>query len=197
MISGTALAADGDGPAPVLAVPPFLGQMPAKNDAKPVSITAQAPTPSIASPASPGDVNSITQVAVKQGVLSCAARLNQVTNFLTASSYSAAYVFTPTSPADQHLATLSMEIQGKEGPSAYASVSVAPNQASGCDAVYDAVAYWPQNCDVVASKVLNGFTKNKILQQDITIYESNAGTTRLFLMKAGQGCVSIKKEMVQ
>ncbi|PKN51104.1 MAG: hypothetical protein CVU55_13285 [Deltaproteobacteria bacterium HGW-Deltaproteobacteria-13] len=141
-------------------------------------------------------VNNITQTAVTAGALSCASRINQVANFLTAGSQNVGVLMflTPNHP-DKQLFSVSMEIPLADA-SAYASASFAPNQANGCGGMYETVSYWPQKCTELAG---NNFGTLKIigtLSKDITVL--NGGElTKIFLMPAGKGCVSIKKEMIR
>jgi hypothetical protein len=155
-------------------------------------LAADAP----AQPVAGSGVNSITQAAVSSGVLACASRINQVTQFISSGNLSGAVLFDVPGQPDQRLASVSMEVSPKEGPAAYASASFAPNQANGCGAVYEAVVYWPQSCETVASKQFSGAKKGRVLHKSILTLETNA-SARIFLMPAGSGCVSIKKELVQ
>ena len=141
-------------------------------------------------------VNGITQAAVAKGVLNCAARINQVTQFLSAGLPFGAMLFALPGQPDQRVNSVSLEMTQKDGTPAYGSASFAPNQANGCGAVYEAVAYWPQACDVVAAKQFAGMSKVRQLQKSITMLAAKSGAT-VFLMPAGPaGCVSIKKELV-
>ncbi|MCX5849050.1 MAG: hypothetical protein NTW65_06335 [Deltaproteobacteria bacterium] len=140
--------------------------------------------------------NSITQDAVKNGVRTCAARMNQVTNFLTAGAKDVGYMmfFSKNNP-DQQMTSVSMEIPLKEASSAYASASVVPGQANYCGGMYETVAYWPQKCAEVAEKQFGKFKKAGALSKNIGVRDG--GSTKVFLMPAGTGCVSIKKEIVR
>lgn len=141
-------------------------------------------------------VNGITQAAVAKGVLSCAARINQVTQFVAGGLPFGAMLFAIPGQPDQRLNSVSLEMLQKDGASAYASASFAPNQANGCGAVYEAVAYWPDACSVVATKRFAGMSRVRALHKSITMLAANGGAT-VFLMPAGPaGCVSIKKELV-
>lgn len=140
--------------------------------------------------------NGITQAAMKAGVNSCAGRINQVTNFLiTGSTGAGATVFLPNDNPDRQLFSASIEIPLKDN-TAYASVSFAPNQASGCNGMYETVVYWPQNCTQVAEKQFSAFQKTNALSKNIAVRESGT-TVKIFLMPAGTGCVSIKKELIR
>ncbi len=143
---------------------------------------------------SPSPTNALTQAAVQQGVLNCASRINQVTSFLGFTPQAGAVLMTPPNAQDQRLIPLAMEIP-TEGGSAYVSVHLAPNQANGCGAAYDAVVYWPQKCDAVAGKQFATLKKIGQMKKDITVLDGGLAT-KVFLMPAGNGCVSIKKEVV-
>jgi len=138
--------------------------------------------------------NAVTQAAVQQGALNCAARINQVTNFLGFSSQAGAMLMMPASQPDQRLLPLAMEVPTASG-SAYVSATFAPNQANGCGAAYDAVVFWPQKCEAVAAKQFANLKRIGQLKTSITVLDGGV-TTKVFLMPAGSGCVSIKKEVV-
>ena len=162
----------------------------------PLAIAQDQPT---AAPAQPqaANINKITQAADKSGVKACTGRINQVANFLTAGTpgFGAMLLLPPNNP-DQQLVSVSMEIPIKGASSAYASASFAPNQANGCGGMYETVVYWPQKCDVVANKNFGALKKIGALYK--TIYVRDGGvSTKIFLIPAGTGCVSIKKEVIQ
>jgi hypothetical protein len=166
-----------------------------------ISIASAAePTPSSApSPvqAVNPSVHAVTQAAVKAGVLSCASRINQVTNFLAAGSQgTGASLYVPAVDPDRKMISVSLEIQNANMTSAYASASFAPNQANGCGAIYEAVAYWNMKCGDVAAKQFAGLKKIGAMNKEITILDGGP-ELRVFLMPAGGGCISIKNEAVQ
>ena len=142
----------------------------------------------------PAVVNAVTQTAVSAGVLVCAGRINQVSTFLGYTPQAGALLMTPPAQPDQRLIPLAMEVPNKPG-AAYVSASFAPNQANGCGATYDAVVYWPDKCDAVAAKQFAGLKKIGQLKTAIDVLDGGVAT-KVFLMPAGSGCVSIKKEVV-
>lgn len=171
----------------------------AKEKPKTAATPTPTPPPAAAVQAVNPQVNGITQAAVQAGVLSCTSRINQVANFLAAGTQQSAVnalMFMPANNPDQHLISFSMEIPAKENASAYTSASFAPNQANGCGGMYEAIVYWPQSCKDLAEqtygnlKKINGFSKN------MTVLDGGMAT-RIFLLPAGAGCVSIKKEVIQ
>ena len=143
----------------------------------------------------PADANPLTKAFAGKGVTSCAARINQVTNFLGSGGTTGAFLFIPSQKVNQQLVSASMEVVDKDKKSAYMSASFASNQANGCGAVYDAIAWWPNKCEEVASSQFNGKKSIGNLKQSIGVLDLGP-TTRVFLMPAGDGCISIKKEVV-
>lgn len=142
------------------------------------------------------NINKITELADKSGVKYCAGRINQVSNFLTGGVQGAgAMLFLPPNNPDQQLVSVSMEIPIKDASAAYASASFAPNQANGCGGMYETVVYWPQKCDMVASKNFGALKQIGVLSKTIIVKDGGV-TTKIFLMPAGKGCVAIKKELV-
>jgi hypothetical protein len=150
-----------------------------------------------AAPVQGATVNPIAQAAVKAGVLSCISRINQVCNFLTTGAQKFGVCqFIPPDQPDRNIYSISMEKLGKDASFAYASASFAPNQASGCGALYEEVAWWPMSCTEVAKKHFGDMTVEGVLVKDITMLVGPP-TVRVFLMPAGTGCISIKKEVIR
>lgn len=149
----------------------------------------------LAAPATPSSgANAVTQAEVRLGALSCASRINQVTNFLGADNALGTVLFPPPGQPDQRLATVSMNVKGV-GANTYVSASFAPNQANGCGAVYDAVTWWPETCAAVGSRHFAALKKISGDAGAMTVLDGGIAT-KVFLMPAGSGCVSIKKEVV-
>lgn len=140
------------------------------------------------------NLNAIAGTAAKSGVGKCLGRINQVTNFVTANSQSAAYLFVSPAQPDKSLVSANLEVQASNALT-FASTSFAPTGSDGCGGMYEAVTYWGENCDIVAAKGFPQLKKAGVVQRHVQILQG-AGTMRLFLMPAGQGCISIKKEII-
>ena len=138
--------------------------------------------------------NSVTQAAAQQGVQSCLGRIQQVSSALGFSQKSGALLMIPPAEQNQRMIPLAMEVATESG-SAYVGADFAPNQANGCGATYDAVVYWKQACKTVASKQFSMLQNIGTLKNNITILDGGLHL-KVFLMPAGSGCVSIKKEVV-
>lgn len=140
-------------------------------------------------------VNSITQGFIAKGTKTCADRIDQITNFIGTGATTGAILYFPASAPDKNLVSVSLEAVDKDKKSAYASANFAANGAGGCSAVYDAVTWWPDSCENVASKQ---FAEKKLigkLKENINMVEIDKNA-RAYLLPTKDGCVSIKKEIV-
>lgn len=141
----------------------------------------------------PGSV--ITQATKKLGVLKCAGRVEQHERFFGQQN-NPVNALTFVAPRDQNnrLFSLSSEIV-EQNDSVYVSSTYAPSGKDDCAAAYDLVKYWPNSCQEVASKVYFQFGSPTTLLKEITVLGRDPNV-KVFLMPAGEGCVSIKKEIV-
>lgn len=154
----------------------------------------ESPAPAKKPPENPGPLNVVAQAAQKAGVNDCLARINQVSNFLTAGSQqSGVSMVIPPQLPNERISSMAFEIKSPQVLS-YASADFAPS-ASGCGATYEAVTHWQNSCKDVASK---GYAQLKFIgaiQSNILVLDGGP-QLRVFLMPAGKGCVAIKKEVV-
>lgn len=140
-------------------------------------------------------LNPVAQAAQKAGVVTCLERINQVANFLTTGdAQSGAALSIPPQNANERMVSAAFEIQTPQVLS-YASAEFAP-LASGCGGTYEAVVYWNNSCDAVASKAFSQFKRVGAIKNSILALQGSSTQLRVFLMPAGSGCVSIKKEIV-
>ena len=163
-----------------------------------VPITAAAsdvPVASSRTSAMPPATNlgPVAQGAAQDGIRRCLSRIDQVASFLSSGAQTGAMVFAPPVEADNRLSSVALEVLGNNGLS-YIDTSYAPNVA-GCDAMYQTVTYWTNSCDEVARVAFPNFKKSTPLRQHIAMLDGGP-SAKVFLMPAGAGCVSIKKEVL-
>jgi hypothetical protein len=139
-------------------------------------------------------VNPVAQAAANAGAIDCMGQINRVSNFLTANARSGAYLFLNPTEGAQRLTSASFEISG-QNVLAYASASFSPGATGACQALYESVVYWDKPCAEVAKASFGTLRPAKAIMKDIEIL-ADANTLRVFLMPAGKGCVSIKKDMI-
>ena len=149
-----------------------------------------------APPAAPTEpkLNSITQAAKNAGIVYCLGHIQEVSEFLTAKNRSGVFLFMPPADANRHLMSTSLEVQNG-GVSSYVGATFAPLPGGGCGAQYESVSYWANDCQTVASKVFSDLPAGGKLVEAITMLDGGANL-RVFLMPVGQGCLSIKKEVI-
>ena len=144
-------------------------------------------------PAKP-KLNGLAQTAISSGIVDCVPRIQQVTDFLTANTKSGAFMFIAPTDANRQIVSASLEIQAG-AVSSYASASFAPAGNHECSATYETVSYWANQCADVASRAFPTLPGAGKLGGSITMLDGGANL-RVFLMPAGQGCLSIKKELI-
>ncbi|MES2980030.1 MAG: hypothetical protein V4731_16530 [Pseudomonadota bacterium] len=136
--------------------------------------------------------------AQRSGVTNCVPRINQVTSFLTTNAVHSGIVMNSQGAViNQKLVAAVFEAQGQAGglPS-LVSASFAPGPgANECSATYDAITYWPNGCNQVATQGFGGFKPVQPLGKNVFTLEGGP-LVKVFLMPAGTGCISVKKEVV-
>jgi hypothetical protein len=143
----------------------------------------------------PAQLNAVAQAAQKAGVNDCLARINQISNFLTANTEQsgASLTVAPQTP-NEHSSSIAFEIKSPKVLS-YASADFSP-LAVGCGGTYEKVTHWQNNCKDVASKGYAQFKFIGVIQKSILVLEGGP-QSRVYLMPAGKdGCVAIQKEVV-
>lgn len=136
----------------------------------------------------------VTQAFMQRGVNNCAERVGQFSQFLTSGGEVGGQVFVAPEDADRRIASASLEIQ-VGAAIGYAGMTFSPDSgANRCGAAYELISYWPNSCQEVATKAYPTYKLTAPLRK--TVLSLDGGTTvRVFLMPAGTGCVSIKKEI--
>ncbi len=167
-------------PAPPAAAVPAVSDVPVTSSR---SSTSSEPT----------NLGPVAQGAAQSGIRRCLPRIDQVVNFLSAGGQTGAMVFASPVDADNRLSSVGLEVLGSNGLS-YIDTGYAPN-VSGCDAMYQTVTHWTNACDEVARVAFPSFKKATVLRQYITVLDGGP-SAKVFLMPAGAGCVSIKKEVL-
>ncbi|MDO8351480.1 MAG: hypothetical protein Q7U78_14790 [Gallionella sp.] len=151
-----------------------------------------APVAKKAQPDPKPSMGPVANYAAQGGVRQCLGRIDQLSNFLTAGATSGANVFINPREPDRGLTSVSMEVQGNNGLS-YVATAFSP-AATSCDGTYEAITYWGGSCDQVAAS-FPGFKRVNPLRQHIQTLDGGP-YAKVYLMPAGQGCISIKKETV-
>ena len=157
---------------------------------------AAAPPPAPVEAPVPPNLNGMADAAAQAGVRRCLPKIDQVTTFLAANAQSGAMLFAPPKDPDRNLASFSLEVLANDPLRlSYASADFAATPL-GCTATYESVTFWENSsCAVVARAVYGGFRVANALRQFISVLDGGP-QTKVFLLPAGQHCVSIKKEVL-
>lgn len=139
------------------------------------------------------NLGPVAQGAAQDGIRRCLPRIDQVVNFLSAGAQTGAMIFAPPVDADNRLTAVVLEVLGSNGLS-YIDTSYAPN-SNACDAMYQTVTYWTDSCDKVAQVAFPSFKKAGPIRQYIAVLDGGS-SAKVFLMPAGAGCISVKKEVL-
>lgn len=139
------------------------------------------------------ELGPVAKGAAQSGIRRCLPRIDQVVSFVTAGTQSGAMVFAAPIDADNRQSSVALEVLGNNGLT-YIDTGYAPTVAA-CDAMYQSVTYWTNPCDEVARVAFPSFKKTGSLRQYIAVLDGGP-SAKVFLMPAGTGCVSIKKEVL-
>lgn len=143
----------------------------------------------------PGNLNHLAQAAQGAGVVDCLGRLNQVSNFLIKGNpNNSAAFFMPKQNVNDRMLSTSFEIHLPQALT-YTTAYFAPRGSAGCDGAYEAVAYWQNSCEEIAQKNFVQLKRIGMIHSAILALDGGP-QLRVFLMPAGTGCVSIKKELI-
>ncbi len=139
-------------------------------------------------------VNQLTQTAVQLGVLTCAARVQQVTSFLGVTPDTRASLRRPASPPDINSFSIAMMVQA-DGIPGLGTADFYPVQG-GCKATYNLTLTYPQSCDDLRSSSFASLSEEPELSNSIRVL-SGAPNLRVVLIDAGEECTAVKTETLE
>ena len=139
-------------------------------------------------------VNPIAALAGQLRATRCANMARSVGEQVVGANPSAGVVLSPASGADESLFSASVETRDGVGMH-FVSAYLAPNARGGCDAGYDDIRYWAKACDKLAIEELKDAGTIRPLGPDVSTLVAGP-LQHIYLMAAGPGCVSIRKELM-
>lgn len=145
-------------------------------------------------PTEEGKPNSITSMAVQMGVLTCAARVQQVSAYLKVSEDTRAALRRPLNPPDQNSFSVAMTVP-TDGTTGIALAEFYPS-STGCKAAYTLTVNLPKPCAELRSTGFSALGQENSLSETITAL-SGQNNMRVFLVTAGEGCTAIKTETLE
>jgi hypothetical protein len=141
-----------------------------------------------------GPVNPVAVLAGQLNASRCFNMARQVGEQVVGPNQSAGVVMAASSGADQSLFSTSIETRDGVGTH-FVSAFLTPNARGGCDGGYDDVRYWTKTCDQLLMEEMRGLGAMRPLGPDIGTIVAGPNQ-HVYLMAAGPGCVSIRKELL-
>jgi len=128
------------------------------------------------------------------GITTCAPVLAQAAQFLFEDGEGNFTIQPLGRDANRFPVVLTIEsAHASEGLTRLSIVTIAP--AGSCSGSYEQTVTWTQSCDTVKRTVFAPFKDEKLLFRNVRLSELSPGV-QLYLMPAGTGCVSVKKELI-
>lgn len=129
----------------------------------------------------------------RAGVKRCAPIVRAVAAFVTENSNAAFVVRSLGANPDTSPLNVTVEsAHAQLGTTRYATITVIPME--NCSGFYEQTIYWGATCDVVKQRNFANFPAGRPILRNIQL-SSLSKTVSLQLLPAGQGCVTIKKEI--
>lgn len=135
--------------------------------------------------------NAITRAAVGLGVLTCAARVQQVTQFLGVSQDTRVSIRRPVNPPDRNSFSVAMSV-ATDGTTGLALAEFYPSQG-GCRASYTITVNLDQSCEALRDTSFLGMNAVSPLAENIQGL-NGPNSMRVFLVDVGAACTVIKTE---
>jgi hypothetical protein len=127
------------------------------------------------------------------GMTQCAASVERAAHFLFEDG-EANFTVQPLGPDANRWPTV-IVIEGAHaaaGRTRFSTLTVAPGP--GCSGLYEQVIAWPTPCAELKATTFSAYGAAKVILRNVQVSELNPGL-QVYLMPAGAGCVSIKKEL--
>jgi hypothetical protein len=134
--------------------------------------------------------------AKEAGVVKCLPAVQKVSQFLHDGKNHGAHSSWGTANPDKQMFTSTIERTYSDGAH-MSSIFVAPLSTGACATAYERVAYWDKSCLALAKDTFSDFEYKGELNKFVTILSKKSGGGSVYLMAAGTGCVSVRKETIQ
>lgn len=163
-----------------------------QNATKKAPETAAPATQSKDQPA--GSVNQVAEDAKQKGAnKDCMGRITNMSAFLIGNGQYSSVTYAAPKDADENLFSATIAHKGQDGTH-LAFMDVASDD--NCSADYEVVKVWSNNCEQVAANAFKGYAFKGQMANGTFMFESSP-TTHIFAMPtAGQGCVTIQKNVI-
>lgn len=139
-------------------------------------------------------VNPVVVFAGQSGSAACAGMARVVGEKLIGTNASSGVSLTAAPANGSGMFSPSLDSRDGAGPH-FVSAFLIANSRGGCDAGYDDVRYWPKSCADLAVQELANLGVLKPLGAVVSTFIMGPNQ-HVYLMPAGPGCVTIRKELL-
>jgi hypothetical protein len=143
--------------------------------------------------AAPSPIERLNAALSQIGITACAGAVQRAAGFLFEDG-EANFSIQPLGPDANRWPTVIVieSAHATMGRTRLTTLTVSPGP--GCSGFYEQVIYWPQPCDELKKSVFAAFQPPHPLLRDVEVSELSPAV-QLYLIPAGAGCTSVKKEM--
>lgn len=141
----------------------------------------------------PGVAERVAAAAAQLRMSACASQLQTIVTFLL-EGQDGNFTLQPLGP-DSNRWPVVVALESSHpanGRTRLATIIVSPG--AGCSGFYQQTIWWAEPCSQVKRSLFADFQNPRLLHREVQVSEANAAL-QLYLMPAGSGCVSVKKEL--
>lgn len=142
-----------------------------------------------------GRENTVVTGARAWGITTCSRQIASMSDYLTAGTVFAANATSDRRNPDRAIFSTALATRSRaNGAISWSNMTVVP-VSGGCNSAYETVAYFKGTCTAVRNAQFADFGTRVEFGDAVELYV-NKGGAALYLMPAGEGCVTIRNQII-
>ena len=133
--------------------------------------------------------------AKKAGIKKCLSEIKGITDFIIANKPHGSHSTWSSKNTDESIYSSTIEINHTNDLNV-TSIFITPTINNKCSIAYERVAYLGKSCIALSKEDFSKFDYKGELNKTVSILSRESGG-HLYLMPAGEGCIAIRKEIIQ
>lgn len=133
--------------------------------------------------------------AKEAGIGKCLPAVQNVSQFLHEGKSHGAHSTWATKNPDKQMFASTIERTYSDGAQIM-SIFVAPVPTGACATAYERIVYWDKSCLALAKDTFSDFQYKGELNKFVTYLSKKSGGGSVYLMPAGSGCISVRRETI-
>lgn len=133
--------------------------------------------------------------AKEAGIRKCLPAVQNISQFLHEGKAHGALSTWATKNPDKQMFVSTIERTYSDGAQIM-SIFVAPVPTGDCATAYERIMYWDKSCLALAKDTFSDFEYKGELNKFVTHLSKKSGGNSVYLMSAGNGCISVRKEVI-